>query len=243
MNESDYTHPKGKNSLPLIVFIAVVLLALGFSVFFRVTTITVNGEHGVFTENEIITASGIKTGKLIFLVNSERVADNVETEFPTLSNVMVSRILPSTIIITAEESTARVVVTLDGADWLMDENGHILFKAEAGKVFPRVMGLSAISVTPGCEPETEGKDTYRLDFIKGVLHRLKNENLILKLTEINTENIAELNFVMDDKYLVKVGSSEKLEYKLSRFVSIYSELSVPGTVDVSEEGKSYFIPD
>lgn len=77
-------------------------IVFGATVFFQVETIAVSGNNR-YTQEEIITASGVQIGDNLFRMNKGEIAQRIRESLPYVGAATVQRRLPSTLIIQVEE--------------------------------------------------------------------------------------------------------------------------------------------
>lgn len=65
-------------------------------------TVVVTGTQR-YTQQEVIDATGIKTGDNLFLMNKYDVAQNIVGELPYIEEIRINRKLPDTLLIQVEE--------------------------------------------------------------------------------------------------------------------------------------------
>ena len=89
----------------LWIFLGVIaLIILAMSVFFVVTDIDVEG-NARYTDEEIVLASGLEKGENLFFINRYDAASRIFSKLPYINDVMVTRELPSRVVISVTEST------------------------------------------------------------------------------------------------------------------------------------------
>jgi hypothetical protein len=104
-----------------LLLIAIIGI-FGVSVFFRVATIEVTGAEK-YTVQQILTASGLKTGDNIFFIDGDKVSRRIRANLPYLSEVVVEKEMPDTVRITVSESRPLAVVQYEGDWWIIDRWG------------------------------------------------------------------------------------------------------------------------
>lgn len=80
-------------------------VVFGATVFFQVETIAVSGNNR-YTQEEIITASGVQIGDNLFRMNKGEIAQRIRESLPYVGAATVQRRLPSTLVIQVEEWNA-----------------------------------------------------------------------------------------------------------------------------------------
>ncbi len=225
---------------------ALVIFTGALCLFLRVTEIRVDGDPGAYDPQEIIATAGIRKGQSLLLVDRDRAAASVQSAYPALSNASVSCSLPGLVTVRVNESQVRAVISYEGERWVFDEYCHVIGKAESGKQYVAVSGLEVNSARIGREMTTDRTNASAMACTKTILTQLVAENLADRVSSLNVENLANIEFVYDGTFTVKLGTGSKLEYKLERFAAVIrsavEEGKTGGTIDVSSDEKSYYSP-
>lgn len=141
--------------LSVLVICGVIVVAL--TLFFRVDTVVVTGTQR-YTQQEVIDATGIKTGDNLFLMNKYDVAQNIVGELPYIEEIRINRKLPDTLLIQVEECGTPLALVQDGSAWLISSTGKIVDQKTAAEA-------ADYGTIDGCE---------LLGTVGGVLHRAEN---------------------------------------------------------------------
>ncbi len=133
-----------------LVVIALLLMLLKYGEsYFRINNITVDGPAAIDRTAEIVAATGIEKGASIFLISEEKVATSVQSKFPFLKEVAVSRTLPDQVNIHVAERMLAAYVESDGGYWLLDGDAHVFsYTNEYNPEYPLVCGLKGEMVLP-----------------------------------------------------------------------------------------------
>ncbi|MCD7916978.1 MAG: FtsQ-type POTRA domain-containing protein, partial [Clostridiales bacterium] len=116
------------NGLYLAISVVLILAVIlgGSIVFFKINTIQVEGNVH-YTEEEIVSASGVNLGDNLLLTRDTTVVARLLTQLPYVSSVTLSHKLPDTLVITVAESDAQAAIyDGNGSWWLMDSSGKLL---------------------------------------------------------------------------------------------------------------------
>lgn len=116
--------------LSVLVICGVIVVAL--TLFFRVDTVVVTGTQR-YTQQEVIDATGIKTGDNLFLMNKYDVAQNIVGELPYIEEIRINRKLPDTLLIQVEECGTPLALVQDGSAWLISSTGKIVDQKTAAE--------------------------------------------------------------------------------------------------------------
>lgn len=249
----DYTgRSKVRKRSPLFAPVAFVLiclsLILAMSVFFKVNEIRVEG-NAIYTDEEIIEASGIDTGDNLFFINKIAVGSRIINRLPYVQVVEdISRILPDKVVITVTESNPIACVSAGTELWMIDRTGKLMgsiTEAEAEGLI-RVTGLEPIEPKVGeiIAPGTE--DAPKVTYLKEILTEIEVRDLREKVTDLDITSVANPTFTYEGRFTVKLGSQEDTEKKFGILLSAVAQLTAgdTGTIDLSlaGENKAHFMP-
>ena len=106
---------------PLSFLIICVALVFGMSVFFRVSTISVEG-NAIYSQEEIIAASGIEKGDNLFFVNQFSAISRIYAKLPYVEKAAINRGLPNKLTIVVTESRAVAWVAAEDGNWAIDRS-------------------------------------------------------------------------------------------------------------------------
>ncbi|MBR6951999.1 MAG: FtsQ-type POTRA domain-containing protein [Oscillospiraceae bacterium] len=245
---SDFRTSGGRRGRRILFtcFAALVIFAGALCLFLRVTDIRLDGDPGAYDPQEILAAAGIRKGQSLLLIDRDQAASNVQSAFPALSNASVSCSLPGLVTVRVNESRIRALISYEGEQWVFDEYCHVIGKAENGTRYVTVSGLEVSGVHVGREMTADRANAGALACTKTILTQLVARGLADGVSSLNVENLANIEFVYDGTFTVKLGTGSKLEYKLERFASVIQSVleegKTGGTIDVSNDGKSYYSP-
>lgn len=239
-----------KNALyaPLALVIACVAAIIFLSLFFRVSIIQLQNDT-VYTDDEILAASGLEKGVNLLFVNNFTAVSSIYATMPYVETVSIKRIMPNRIILTVTGSEAVACVSFGDDYWLINPNGKLLEKIDAreAKNFIRVEGMEPLMPVAGeimtVREIDAGKDEY--------LYRMLAQFQLRKITKnIDWVDLSDMNdprLSYEDRYTVILGSSEQLSRRLSLIQSAIGQLADgdAGTLEL-ENGESntvYFSPN
>ncbi|HHU23335.1 MAG TPA: FtsQ-type POTRA domain-containing protein [Clostridiales bacterium] len=238
---------KKKNPLytPLSFIIICAALTFGMSVFFRISTIEVVGNN-IYTQEEIIEASGLEKGDNLFFVNRFKAISRLFSKLPYVAEASIARSLPNKLIIEIEESRAIAYVVSSGDTWLIDRECKLLEKvrpAETGGMI-KITGLSPISPSEGEIISPGEGESAKVSYLTELLKRIEARGMTGDIAEIDMSNLANPSFDYLGRFVVKMGKNENIDYKFELLLSSVSQLAEgdAGTIDLSIDKKAHFSP-
>ncbi|MBQ8782181.1 MAG: FtsQ-type POTRA domain-containing protein [Clostridia bacterium] len=240
-----------------ILILLLTVLVLSLTVFFKIDTITVNGTSRYDTE-QIISVSGIQKGKNLFLSSVNKAQEKISSQLTYLSEVTVTRKLPSTIVIEVVGSNADFCYQTSGGYALTDSNSKVLEIVNADAVpqtaaviktngaFVAVVG-EEIEVDKNKTDEQQQADKKELELLKSVLTAI-DESKIKDITEINITTPTSIYLTYQNRFKLNLGNSLELTYKLKSAVEIIAkedEISptTSGEINLDNPGSAYVSPN
>ena len=239
---------RGRIRLGVVLMMAVVVIValVGVAFLFNVREIKVEGDIQRYNTDELIAASGVTKGKSLLLLSEEKISDSICSQFPYVSVVTLKKDYPSTVTLIIRESTECAAMKFEGEYYLLDENCRVLDMIDAASAggYIEIQGFEMTGGDRGSTIEVAPENEMKLKFTQEILSALDTAGLISDVESIDVSNVGNITFEYDGRLQVKLGGGDKLDYKMSRLEEILKELaeSDNGTIDLSEEGRAYFIP-
>ncbi len=239
----------------LVLLIAVVGLVLSLTVFFRITAINV-AQSTIYSDEQIVNASGIKISENMFLTDSEKAAKKIEEALPYISDVSIKKSITGKMTLTVTETKAAMAF-LEGEQYLIiNPEGKVLERSRI--ISEHVCLVSGVGYTEATEGKTivlsdlkasDGETVLRTGekLLEDLVTAYKGneEYLSGKISEIRLDDINNLEMVYEYRILLKCGEIGKLESTLKFAGAIIERLDgenpyYKGTVDLRIENKAYY---
>ena len=242
-----YMKPRRRSSFSAPVVFVLVVLGIIFvmSLLFRVSDIQVEGNTH-YTDEEIIRAIDIEEGDNLFFFDRFAALSRVFAKLPYIDEVSVERSLPNRVIITVSESQALAYIVLGEENWTIDHNCKVLGKAnddELKGLIP-VLGISPGTLMIGEPLQTADGDERIVNFIAEVLDQLEGRGLYTRVGRVDFTDVNNVEFTLDNKYVVRIGNGNNVEYKFGMLISVLSQLleGDVGIINVSDGNTAHFSP-
>ena len=226
------------NPLPFVLVCAAMIILVSF--LFRVSTIQVTGST-VYTNEEIISASGIQVGDNLFFINSSTAGSRITSKLPAVDNAQVERILPNKIQINIVESSSIAYINISGEYWSLDHSLRYLERideaAAADKI--EIRGIDAGSPIIGSQVESESAEA-----VSNALEKLGSYGMLPYVSWLELREDGSIEFDYNDRFTVRMPLSDDLDYNIQKLLSAVSQLS-PGDralLDLTIDDKVHFIP-
>ena len=247
-NDRIRKHKRRKNaalSVFSLVGIVVIFVLLAITVFFRVDTITVNGTER-YSAEQIIEASGVKTGDRLLLIRGGEVAERITAALVYAESVHVKRDLPGTVVLTVTDAYDDYAVDTGAGFVIFSSGGKVL--AQNRPDLPEnctvVAGLGEIHSTPGGKICDADSPKYRL--FRTLIDTCA-QNGLTGLTYINIEDEYDIHVVYGGRITLKLGSINNLANKALTAVEVLERevAANPNKVliiDIADDLKAYARP-
>ena len=205
----------------------IVLMVLCYFVFFKVYKITVTGDTGSYSEQQIIDVSGIEMHDSLFSVDQKAVYTNVVGALPYVQAVVVHKKFPTAVELEVTLSKPVGAVLKDNQYLYINTDGRIL---ESGLMnydrdYPRILGINAVSTEEGSYVLNQNSE--QIVMLKRVLTAIENSGL----DDINLISVADrlnIRIMYDDRLLIELGTEADLDWKL-QFIRASIENNISST--------------
>lgn len=234
--------------LSVLLIAAAVIVAC--VVFFRVNTIEVAGNVR-YTAEEIIEASGVKTGDNLITLAGSRVSASIRTQLPYVEGVALQRAYPDGLVIRVTERVAAASVDSAEGRWLISAQGKLLEKDNGSIQTIRIEGLTAVGPYAGGMLQTAEGEELTLDYVKQLLGALEGHGILLQCTALDCA--AATSMTLDyGIYRLRLPRGGDYDYCIRLALSALSrglesgaiQEGQGGTLDLTVmDGKAYFQPD
>lgn len=230
--------------LAFILVCAAFIFVLG--VFFRVSTIEVNG-NSFYSDSEVSEASGVAEGDNLFFINRFSAASRIFAKLPYVDGVSIDRKLPSSLIINVTESEAIAYVETDNGLWAVDRSCKLLSKVSEAdaSALVRVNGISAVAPAEGDIISPADGNTTAVSYLSDMLKQISALGLRqnIECIDMSDANSPEFDYV--ERFTVKMGAYENVAYKFQLLIAAVAGLQSGdcGTLDLSIDSSAHLTYD
>ena len=238
-------------------FLAVSLIVGPIIAFaaFRVKTFSIEG-LAPYTNDEIIAASGIQLGKSLIFADVDEACENIEKILPYTDNVVITKKLPSGIIIRLESTEKVYAIELSNGTYaLLDKNLKVLeYAAGIPEGLTLIKGAvpnkTDIGETVGFASEIIEDEKNPQDKTLSLILEISDsidENLMKDINLIDISTSSNIHLIYQNRIVLNLGDSSEITSKLSLGQRVISEedkisLTQSGTVNLTVAKKAYFNP-
>jgi cell division protein FtsQ len=229
----------------ILIFAAIVTgIVLSLTVFFNIENIEVKGKLEIYTKQEVSNASGLRKGDNIFRFSAYNTKNRIIHDLPYISDVVIKRILPSTVTISVKEADNALVMVCSGSYLILTQDLKIInsLSSYSGKSM-MIYGVEPLSMKSGEMLTSENEAAVKN--LRDMVRYLAELDLLTDATAVNSSDRLDLALLMKGRILVKFGTSGDLERKFLMLAEmIHNQLSEEdmGILDLSVSGKATFAP-
>lgn len=245
---------KRKIRLAIVVggFASVFLLLIStvvLSFVFRVKNFIVEGDT-LYSNEEVVAASGIEKGKSLFFADLDSAKVNIETNLPYTVNVQLTRKLPNKIIIRLDSTDkAYAVEKSEGIYAITNRDFKVL---EIAGVIPEgvvpVIGATPETAEPG-QPLSfvdDGEDDATLALIRNISSAIAKAELD-DVNLISIRSRSNVYLIYQERVVMRLGDSSDADKKIElgkRAIDSQDELDgvQVGIINLTVAKKAYFKP-
>lgn len=191
------------------IVIGIVMAILSNTVLFKCGSIEVTGVSR-YSADEIIAASGVKTGENLLHIDTKKAEDSVMNAFAFVDKVSVKKNYPTKIVIEITEAQNWFVLNQDGKNVVISRGGRVLGNISADGLIV-VKGLEAESLETGSQ--LSSKVDAKNKIIMEIFETSEKVGLA-NVTEIDLTDRFSIKITVDNRIVLNLGSSVQLESKL-----------------------------
>ncbi len=210
----------------LILILITVGVCLSMTVLFRIGQIRTEGESR-YSSEQIIEASGISEGVNMFSIKAEDVEKRICSQLPFVGSAAVKRVLPSSIVISVTPETVAYTFKCGEQYAAVSKDFKVLEMTESAAE-QTVVGLETGEVKAG---ETLGIT----DETKQSLVSLKTAMDAVGMSEVTVIDMTDqdnIKLLYKSKYVLDLGDTDLLEYKLKFCIKVAETEQNQGVIDV-----------
>ncbi len=204
-----------------VLCIALVFLALSMTVLFNIKSITVASKSAIYTDQEILSASGIDVGNNMLRTDFDKVCERIEKNLPYIYEATVTKKLSGDVVINVKDTAAKMIIQAAQGYAVADADGKVL---EIIKQIPEDCKLMIIKTVS--KPQAAIGEMFTLDdetekeLYDGIVKNLKDAGLFSKVSLIDITNRASIKIEYQHRMRLLIGTSDELDVKLKSAAEI-----------------------
>lgn len=218
-----------------IFFVFMLIIALitagimCFTVFFPIKKVNVSGSK-IYSKSQIIKASGLTTDDKLFAVSEEKIENSIRKSLPYIEDVKLKRAFPDAVSLTVTDAKEYAFYESKGQYFILSDSGYVLkTQTEPPQNVFQI-------ITSGIKGEVSQKAVYKnsaeQELIEMLIKELSSKKL--NIDKIDVSNVLEITLQVEDRFTVKVGTSQYLSEKIAHLGGMIK--SIPdrsGTINLS----------
>lgn len=215
--------------ITLAVAFLLIAVFVAMAVFFKITTITVEGARK-YDASEIIDASGVEKDTSIFFLNASKAQIAIKDTLPYVDTVRISRNLPGTVTIIVTESVGAAWFTSAGSYWIIDVGGRILEETDKQPAdLVELRGITAEKPEVSSNLSLGSGESVRLRGLLDTLAAMEKWNVLDLTSWLDVSNLSAVTFEHNG-YKVNIGATNDLDGKFKVLVEkVFANLAEKGS--------------
>jgi len=203
-----------------IIMMICVGITLSLTVFFPIENISASGSK-IYTNEELVKFSGIKTGENLFTVSRKDAEDNLKSTLPYVESLEIKRVLPGTLKLKVKDAEEFACYNVGGRYYIVSGSGWVL-KEKAKK--PKNLTEIAIS---GVKCEVGSQMNYSedspTDILDEVMGALKEEGI--SADKIDITDKVSISIKVENRFEVILGTSNNIVEKIKHLSGMIENIS------------------
>lgn len=218
----------------LLVFLIIFLLILGvvlcYTVFFPIEKINFSGSK-LYSNGELLEASDIGEGDNLFAVSKSDVEKRLKKKLPFVDKIKFDRKLPGTLNIKVYDAEEFACYFVDDKYFIVSESGWVL--KSVSKQPDNVYTVYGAKVKCKVGSNIEYTDQKLKDLTDQFVDAFSETKLTLN--SIDVSNILSISLRVEDRFDVKLGTSNFIPEKIKHLAGMVDgiEVNKSGKIDLS----------
>ncbi len=224
--------------------LAVICIIAALYAFLKITDVQIMG-NVVYSQEEILSASGLRTGTPLLLTRTGAAKRAIESQLPAVDEARVVIRLPGTVVVDIREGTAVASLeTEDGRYMLLSARGKVVGETVDPAAYVVVKGILPKEAGVGKRLELETVDEEKLACLTELLTLLEEHDKIAEVREVDVSNLTSIRMNYAGRFQVRLGGADRLEDKLDFLGQMLEEHSYgeTGTIDLTRVTEGHYIP-
>jgi len=235
--------------IPVSVLLIAFFVIFGVSIFTKIIDIEVAGAT-VYTEEEIIEASGISSGDNLLFVDVNAASHSIRAAMPFINKVAISRVPPCALRIEVTESTPIAKIAYQDKVLVIDSDCRVLMITENepdGLI--EVFGISHSEPVEGSPLKEDQGSEIKIQSLKDILNAIKKEGIEKDVSYLDIPSVSRIYLGYQGRFRVILGNSFNARTAISKLQGFVLYLDdthsteVMGDIDMSDSnGQERFYP-
>ena len=228
-------------SLGIIALIAVAII-ISVSVFFKIGSFAVTGDE-IYSHEEIIAATELKTGDNLFTFSKENISAKVEKALPYVESLGIKRSLTGKVTLNVKAASAALAID-NGDEYVILNSSCKVLEEHAQAIDEKV---AVISTSPVVSYESgsvvEFEDPENITVLNGIC-KILSENGIDRISGIDVTDRLNNKLQFDNRIKLKIGSLSSFRENAAFIKATLDRLSTEdpsfeGVIDFTIQNKAF----
>ncbi|MBO5938605.1 MAG: FtsQ-type POTRA domain-containing protein [Clostridia bacterium] len=232
----------------LLVLMSVLLVLCLFFFMRRFLTVQSFSVSGIseYDLEELVSASGVKRGERLYLLDCDEIEERILEECPYLSSIEVSRKFPNKLLFEVEGKLGLWYIEVAGARYTLDGDLYVIAESKDTEKMTKLELPHLKSAITGELPsfgasQTEVKKTLELISV------LRESSLKSRLSAADLSDRTNITLEVDGKYRVLLGDATDFSSKLRVLAEVLEQDQVKnsegGEINLIAPGAPTFRPE
>ncbi|MBR2132842.1 MAG: FtsQ-type POTRA domain-containing protein [Oscillospiraceae bacterium] len=207
-----------------VVLSAVVIVA-ALTLFFKVEQVVVSGQMR-YTEEEIVEISGVLPGDNLILLDKYMIARNIYTELPYITDVVVNRSFPDTLVLEVTETRGAFAVDSGGVWWLVSDGGKLLEAVSDERAQESIVlrGVTMPEAAVGAYVKFDENGNLTTQRLLDIASTLSERGMLEKANYLDTSDPRKLVMGYDNRFAVEMFYDADLEFSFNCLEAVVEKL-------------------
>lgn len=221
----------------VLVFIISLLVILSTTVFFPINSVSLNYSGKIYTKEQILKSADIKIGENMIVLPSKQIEKRVTENLTYIGELEVKKQFPDKVLLTATETKEAYCIKVKKQYLLLDSNYKVL--KESKKINKKLACINGVKIkSKSLGSIAEFKDSEQQETLLKIVKQLKKGGD--KLNYINFKSSGDVEFYVNKKFKVQLGSTAELDDKLAFMTKMIDEISKKNKHDTGRINLTYF---
>lgn len=197
--------------LMILILMIFAFVVLSLTVFFKIEKISVLGS-APYSQEEIIAASGVKSGDNIIRLDTKKVEQNVLDKLVNVESVKVSRGFPAELRIEVTQCVPAANIECGGKYFVISKQRKIIEEnlSAPKENLPVIYGFDASN--PEMNKPANSNDIEKAQIVDEIMTTIGNLQFE-KINKIDVTDRLAITLIYDNRINIRLGSRADLEYK------------------------------
>ncbi len=223
--------------LVLFIFIVSLLVILSTTVFFPINSVTLKYGGELYSENQILKTADIKIGENLIMLPKNKISKRVTSNLTYIGELQISKQFPDKVVLTAKETKAAYCIKSNKKYYVLDKNFKVL--EEIKKPQKKLACINGLKLESNQIGEVATAEKVEQDeCFKTIMKYINNGGD--KLNYINFTKNGEIEFYVNNKFKVELGTTLEIDEKLSFMSKMIDDITKKNKHDEGKINLTYF---